>query len=88
MSALDYLVLYCSDLDRSAAFYAAHGLHLVRGDGALHYSAQLDGAVVLELYPTGPGCPVTRTRLGLRVPGRERTCDVDPDGNVLDVEGS
>jgi catechol 2,3-dioxygenase-like lactoylglutathione lyase family enzyme len=88
VSALDYLVIYVSDLEASAQFYGALGLTLVReqhGFGPVHYSAQL-GPTVLELYPAGTR-PPTRTRLGLRIPGAEATTDRDPDGNILDVEG-
>lgn len=87
MSTLSYIVIFCSDVEASRQFYAAHGLDMRREQhdgGPVHYSCALDG-VVLELYPAGDR-PPTRTRLGLRVPGAEMTTDVDPDGNILDIE--
>lgn len=74
-----------SDLDASHAFYAGLGLNLRReqhGRGPEHYSARLDGGLVLELYPCGSG-PVTRTRLEVRVPGAAATAAQDPDGNIV-----
>ncbi len=85
---LSYAVLYVSDLDASARFYRALGLDLLaeqHGGGPIHYSCDLAGTV-LELYPAGTR-PPTRTRLGLRVPGAERTAPLrDPDGNVVEVQ--
>ncbi|MCB9441157.1 MAG: VOC family protein [Mycolicibacterium sp.] len=87
VSALDYLVIYVSDLEASAQFYGALGLTLVReqhGSGPVHYSAQL-GETVLELYPA-QGQPPTRTRLGLRISGAEKSGTYsDPDGNVVEL---
>lgn len=70
---LNLLVLYVSDLERSRTFYELLGLDLRREQhgGPVHYAAELDGGTVLELYPTPPGGPVTRVRLGFDVPDRD-----------------
>ena len=86
--SLSLLILYVSDLDASRDFYADLGLNLRReqhGMGPVHWSAQLDGGLVLELYPAGGGT-VTRTRLVLRVPGAAEAAAEDPDGNLVLVE--
>ncbi|MGB5111188.1 MAG: VOC family protein [Mycobacterium sp.] len=84
-TGLSLLILYVSDIDASREFYTGLGLHLVReqhGRGPEHYSARLDGGLVLELYPCGSG-PVTRTRLELRVPDAAPAAAQDPDGNIV-----
>lgn len=68
-------------------FYTGLGLRLVReqhGGGPVHYSVQLGGGLVLELYPAGDR-PATRTRLGLRIPGAAASTVTDPDGNAVSV---
>ncbi|WP_196327654.1 VOC family protein [Mycobacteroides chelonae] len=96
------LVLYVSDLDRSRIFYELLGLDLTEeahGGGLVHYSAELPGGLVLELYPAGG--KVTRTRLGFLVSDRAAVADalrkagftvkrqslvIDPDGNRVQLE--
>jgi lactoylglutathione lyase len=66
--SLEYLVLRCSDLERSRTFYEALGLQLTHeqhGRGTPHYSCNL-GETVLEPYPLS-GRPSSGARLGLRV---------------------
>ena len=62
------MVLRCSDLERSRAFYEALGFTLTseqHGSGPRHYSTRV-GQTVLELYPDASGS--TRgLRLGLRL---------------------
>lgn len=51
--ALTLLVLRCSDVEQSRAFYESLGLRFVaekHGSGLAHYSTRL-GSLVLELYP-------------------------------------
>lgn len=90
---LDYLVLYCSDPEASAAWYSdALGLRFQReqhGGGPVHFSSRI-GSTVVELYPAGDDGPVTRTRIGLSVPDPfgvrpEPTTVTDPDGNTIEV---
>ncbi|WP_205843398.1 VOC family protein [Mycolicibacter virginiensis] len=68
---LGLIVPYCSDLERSRHFFGdLLGLELQaekHGGGPEHFSATLDGGLVLELYPAGNG-PATRTRLSLLLP--------------------
>ena len=50
---LNLIVLYCTDLERSAEYYSRLGLELIpeqHGKGPQHYSCTM-GDVVLELYP-------------------------------------
>lgn len=88
IATLTYAVLYVSSLEKSRDFFSNLGLDLreeQHNGSPIHYSAQL-GDVVLELYPANDR-PVTRTRLGLRIPGAETTGALrDPDGNVVDIE--
>lgn len=74
--SLEYVVLRCSDLERSRAFYAALGLVLVperHGSGAAHFACTL-GAFVLELYPAGEKAP-SSVRIGLRVASIEASVE-------------
>lgn len=51
--ALTLLVLRCSDIERSRAFYESFGLRFLaekHGTGREHYSTRID-SLVLELYP-------------------------------------
>jgi lactoylglutathione lyase len=52
--SVSYVVLRCSDLERSRQFYETIGLQLIpeqHGKGSKHYSCAL-GDLVLELYPS------------------------------------
>ncbi|MCB9441140.1 MAG: VOC family protein [Mycolicibacterium sp.] len=94
------IVLYCSDLDASRAFYGdGLGLELRperHGSGPVHYSCDL-GGLVLELYPAGDR-PPTRTRLGLvvddppaaldRLRAAGATVRTGPPVTVTDPDGS
>lgn len=71
MTHFSLIVLRCSDLELSRAFYTALGLtfHTERhGKGAVHYSCQL-GNLVLELYPGKPGLAPVRTQAGATMHG-------------------
>jgi catechol 2,3-dioxygenase-like lactoylglutathione lyase family enzyme len=101
VTSLGLIVLYCADCERSREFYATFGLDLVEEQhgekGPVHYSAMLDGGLVLELYPAVGILPPTRTRLNIQVADpystakmlREAGFDValtvaeDPDGNAV-----
>ena len=85
------LVLYTERLDECVDFYTGLGLPLRReqhGAGPVHHAAELDGGLVLELYPGRPDRTTGRLRLGFRVPagpglaaGPHRL--TDPDGRVV-----
>jgi catechol 2,3-dioxygenase-like lactoylglutathione lyase family enzyme len=69
MCEIEYVVLRCSDIERSRTFYEALGLRLVpeqHGRGPKHYSCAI-GAVVLELYPLAQAGS-SGVRLGIRTP--------------------
>ncbi|GAA4387495.1 VOC family protein [Tsukamurella soli] len=105
MTALSLLVLYVRNLAESRRFYATLGLSLTEeqhGDGAVHYSATLDGGIVIELYPAPAGMPPSRVRIGLTVPDPAAAIErlrgagftvkrsglaIDPDGNRVAVSG-
>src|SRR6185436_14374387 len=81
MPALAYVVLRCSDLERSRRFYEALGLALraeQHGAGATHYSMTL-GDVVIELYPVQAE-PSVGVRVGLRVADPQRDRSVSARG--------
>lgn len=70
MAELSYLVLRCSNLGASRAWFEALGFQLSverHGSGPEHYSLEL-GSVVLELYPSGSQS-TSGARLGLKVSG-------------------
>lgn len=96
---INLLVLYVSDLAESRRFYELLGLDLTLEqhgpEGPVHYSAELSGGMVLELYPAPTGV-VSRVRLGLQLPDLHAAVEqlraahftvkrsnlvVDPDGN-------
>lgn len=97
-AAINLLVLYVSDIAESRRFYELLGLTFVReqhGDGPVHYSAELFGGLILELYPAPAGVE-SRVRLGLTVSDPHAVVDrlrtagftvkrsdlaIDPDGN-------
>lgn len=65
------MVLRCSDLEASRAFYTALGLAFQteqHGKGPVHYSCQL-GDLILELYPGKPGSAPGRTQAGATMHG-------------------
>lgn len=67
-TAVNLLVLYVSDLEKSKKFYSLLGLHFVSEKherGPAHYSASI-GDLILELYPCPKSTPASRTRLGFR----------------------
>ena len=71
VSALDYLVIYVSDLEASAQFYGALGLTLVReqhGFGPVHYSAQLGPTVLEAIAALQADGPIARLGLLRRGP--------------------
>ena len=81
--SLEYLVLRCSNVERSRVFYTALGLVLVperHGNGAPHFACTL-GEFVLELYPAGDWGP-SAVRIGLRVASIEESI-----ANVRNVGG-
>jgi catechol 2,3-dioxygenase-like lactoylglutathione lyase family enzyme len=68
---LSLVVLRASDITRSAAFYTRLGMQLNQhrhGAGPEHFSAELAGGGVFELYPLNDGAPVVHARIGFRVP--------------------
>lgn len=72
--ALSLVVLRSSDLTRAMAFYTCLGLQFVshrHGSGPEHFSAELDGGSVFELYPANDGPSTLGTRIGFRVPSVE-----------------
>lgn len=87
------LVIYTGRLDACVTFYTDLGLPLAReqhGSGPVHYAAELNGGLVLELYPGAPDQTTGRLRLGFSVPaaaglpaGRHRR--TDPDGRVVEI---
>ncbi|CPT03428.1 MULTISPECIES: VOC family protein [Mycobacteriaceae] len=99
---LSLVVLYVADLDSSRRFYELLGLDLVEErheGGPVHYSAQLPGGTVLELYPSGDRS-VTHTRLGFMVRDRaavaaalrsagftvkRQSLAIDPDGSRVEI---
>ncbi|SIJ94927.1 VOC family protein [Mycobacteroides abscessus] len=99
---LTLLVLYVTDPQRSREFYELLGLTLTEErheGGPVHYSAQLPGGTVLELYPSGDRS-VTHTRLGFMVRDRaavatalrsagftvkRQSLTIDPDGNRVEI---
>lgn len=70
-ASLNLLVLYVSDLNESRKFYELLGLDLTLEqhgpEGPVHYSAELSGGLILELYPAPVGL-TSRVRLGLQLP--------------------
>jgi len=69
---LDYLVIYCSDPEASAEWYAsALALRFTKEQhgsrGPLHFSSEI-GGTILELYPAADGLPRSRVRLGVTCP--------------------
>jgi hypothetical protein len=87
------LVIYSERVDECRDFYASLGVELVReqhGPGPVHYAAELEGGLVLEIHPGEPHRSTGRLRLGLTVPyqphlpeGEHRL--TDPDGRVVVV---
>ncbi len=100
---LSLLVVRCSDLEASKAFYEALGLELrdeKHGTGPAHYSCLL-GSLVFELYPASEA-PSPLERLGFRVSDVDAVTSaalragarlerpgvlVDPDGRKIELIG-
>jgi len=69
--SLNLIVLRSPDIVRSAAFYARLGLQFDlhrHGSGPEHFSSELVGGVVFELYPIDENATVVGARIGFRVP--------------------
>ena len=70
MSTLNLVVIRSPDIDRSAGFYSALGLELVKhrhGNGPEHYACK-EGGFVFEIYPeTAKSGAATGARLGFSV---------------------
>lgn len=67
--AVTLIVLRCSDIERSRAYYECLGLRFVReqhGSGPEHYSTRV-GTLVLELYPR-KDAETSGLRIGFSVP--------------------
>ncbi|GAA4541495.1 VOC family protein [Pseudonocardia xishanensis] len=87
------IVIYTERLDQCRDFYGALGLDLVReqhGSGPVHYAAELEGGLVLEIYPGSAEQHTGRLRLGLTVPATARLSEgerrlTDPDGRTIVV---
>lgn len=77
-----FVVIRCSDLEKSAAFYSSLGLTLTpekHGNGPSHFSIETSG-VVIELYPANGKGATTNLMIGIdAVQGKS----IDPDGNIL-----
>lgn len=91
--AITYLVLRCSDIERSRVFYENLGLHLVaekHGSGREHYSTRI-GSVVLELYPR-TDADTRGLRIGFSVKDLAAMLDVIQQNGVtpirVDLEAS
>jgi len=86
---LNLLVLQCSDIRATCQFYTALGVCFTQeqhGSGPVHYAAELDGGMVLELYPA-KGEP-DNTRLGFVLgTGGGRRVKKDPDGRSVEIHG-
>src|SRR5688572_14131031 len=73
--SLNLIVVRSPDIARSVAFYSRIGLKFTQhrhGSGPEHFSAELAGGGVFELYPLSGGAPSAATRIGFRVPSVER----------------
>lgn len=70
--SLNLVVLRSTDVSRGAAFYTRLGLEFTQhrhGHGPEHFSAELPGGCVLELYPlTRDQASTLGTRIGFKVP--------------------
>jgi catechol 2,3-dioxygenase-like lactoylglutathione lyase family enzyme len=70
--SFNLVVLRSADMSRSVAFYNRLGMRLEQhrhGTGPEHFSAELAGGGVFEIYPATPNGPSTLgTRIGFRVP--------------------
>ncbi|MEE2673061.1 MAG: VOC family protein [Myxococcota bacterium] len=69
MTTLNLLVLACSDIEATRAFYECAGLSAKQeqhGRGPVHYAIDA-GQTLLELYPATSPLTDTTTRLGLQV---------------------
>jgi catechol 2,3-dioxygenase-like lactoylglutathione lyase family enzyme len=87
---LNLLVLRCRDIVATRAFYEGMGIGLLftqeqHGAGPDHYSAQLDGGLVLELYPAKGD--TDNTRLGFGTGGGNCRVVEDPDGRNVELHG-
>ena len=74
---MNLVVLYSTDLERAARFYALLGLEFVKeqhGSGPEHLACVL-GSVVLELYPAAGKLVEPLTRIGFSVSSVARTVE-------------
>ena len=68
---MNLVVLRSPNIARAAAFYSRLGLEFRRhrhGSGPEHFSAELSGGGVFELYPVSDGASTLGVRVGFRVP--------------------
>jgi len=84
---LNLLVLRCRDIEKTRQFYENLGISFTQeqhGTSPVHYATQLDGGMVLELYPT-KGEP-DNTRLGFIIgTGKNHRVEKDPDGRSVEL---
>lgn len=76
-----FVVLRCSDLQKSVEFYTAQGLTFVlekHGNGPEHFAADT-GSLVIELYQAKNGNVTRNLTIGLPDAVRSE----DPDGNLV-----
>src|SRR4051812_36710496 len=74
---LNLVVIHSADLERSAQFYKALGVHMTlerHGSGPKHFAGRA-GSVLLEIYPRKAGQASTGTRLGFRIASLARVFD-------------
>jgi len=90
--SLHLIVLRSPDIARSAAFYARLGLQFNlhrHGSGPEHFSSELAGGGVFELYPIESGGTAVATRIGFRVPSVDEAVQAlaDYPGAVVSMPG-
>ena len=89
-TSLGLVVLRAADLEVARAFYSAIGLTFVReqhGTGPVHYSCELPGGVVLEIYPGKPGSAPDRRNAGATIIGL-KVQSLDPALTALRGKGA
>ncbi len=86
--SLNLLVLRCTNLQASKAFYEDLGMIFVEeqhGKGSKHYSTELSG-MILELYPLVDNQNIDHLRLGFTSTlVKERIVLSDPDGRKVEL---
>jgi lactoylglutathione lyase len=79
---LNLVVLRSPDIARAAAFYSRLGLQFMlhrHGSGPDHFTAELPGGGVFELYPIIDGASTLGTRIGFRVPSVDEAIEALSD---------